>query len=419
VPATVSLEPPVVPRQPSGAAMRVLQMSLNDALQNESLRTQWAAFHDRSPDAHPLLHPDCVEASFSDGTRSREAAPFVHAILTNERLECLGVLDPWTLPVVSKLKWKRSGWRLFAKSLSNRDVGVADVDNFELSPRTGGDEAQECNTASGLWLRSLMDGSGSRDVRSLYIEALDRNSALYQQLQNGSRDLIWMEPGPLQPRWRLQLPGSVDEYWQQQFSRRSRNTLRRKKKKIKGFQLQVATQPEHISAFLRAANAVSRETWQSRQLGLRIRNDERELRLFTALAERGAFRGYVLVVDERPIAFVYLTSHNGVIHNEETGYVADMAQFSPGLVLLSEVVDDVIATGQYDILDFGLGHAFYKELLANQESQSEDAWLLRPGLATSLDCAAIRLQQRSQSLAKASLARAGVLRIVKRWRRRA
>jgi len=383
----------------------VYQVPVFEALRNDAIRDQWAELHEASPDAHAALHPDCVEAWFRDCEAAGGRPPFVHAVMSVRRLECLGVLDSWDLSIAPAMGRVRRGRRLYAKSLLVRGADVPATDALTPDGR---------NQAAELWLRSLTDGSCSQRVDSLYIEALDRQSQLYQMISESGRHLSWLEPRPLQPRWRIQLPTTVDEYWMSGFSARSRNTLKRKRKKLKNMRVGVFTSAEEVPEYLTFASEVSRHTWQTKQLGLRIRNDDQERRLFSSLAQRGGFRGYVLFVDETPTAFVHLTAHAGVLNNEEMGFLPDWGAFSPGLILQAEVVNDVISAGCFATLDFGLGHAGYKEFLANSQSESEDLWLLQPGFTARLDRRIIQMQNQLTHLAKAALDRAGLLKKLRR-----
>lgn len=387
---------------------------LSDALDDCALRARWEAIHDSSDDVHPLLHPDSVAAWFLSGDERPAVEPIVHALTDSSGLRCLGVLDPWRFSVVPEFRWTRSAWRMYGKSL----VCAASAPS-SVPPADSPDEAARRLPLSDVreWLQTLTVLPDGRTADTLYVEALDRNSPLCDALNSAAPDWRGLDPGPPQPRWRTRLPASVETYWQEQHSARTRNTLRRKRRKLKNSVLRVFTEVDDVPEFLEGATTVSRATWQSRQLGLRIRNSDAERKLYCSLAERGAFRGYLLSVDDRAAAFVITTCHRGTVHYEETGYLPDLAPFSPGLLLVADVIDDLIATGRFTLLDFGLGHAAYKELFANQCSRSEDLWLVRRSLAASTARAAIAGRHRLQFGVRTVLQRTGLLRTVRRWRR--
>lgn len=350
---------------------------------------------DLSPNPHPYLHPDCLQAHFSLAADDVQLA----AVARDGELCCAGILDPWTLKAGhvpgTSLSWQLSARRIFAKGLLC--------------------DGQHDSIAS--WLRHVAPQLRDHGWAGLLIEACAVDTPLWQILNDSDHSLKLLREGQLQPRWRVQLPSTVDDYWSQQFKGKTRNTLRRKRKKLGNYRVDVIVNADEVEDFLAAASAVSQHTWQTRELGLRVKNSEQERRLFRTLAERRAFRGHLMSVDERPVAFAINTGHSGYLHFEETGFLPELSHLSPGTVLISELVDDVIGCGEYHTLDFGLGHADYKQLFSNQQTESSDLWLLRNSPVNSLASALISSQETLKTSVKASLQRLGILRKLKKLRR--
>jgi hypothetical protein len=139
-----------------------------------------------------------------------------------------------------------------------------------------------------------------------------------------------------------------------------------KKKKLGDYRVEVITVPAGIDGVLTSASAVSEHTWQSRELGLRVKNNKQERRLFRSLAKRSEFRGHLMWLGDRPVAFVINTSHDGYLHYEETRFLPELLHLSPGTVLVSELVDDTISCGKYHTVDFELGHASMLRRILNE-----------------------------------------------------
>lgn len=353
---------------------------------------------ERTPNPHPFLHPDCVQAHFSETTDV-----WLAALSHQGNICCAGVLDPWALNVGriprTSLTWRLRGRRIFAKGLL-----------WDGTPES-----------VGSWLQELRPLLRHHSWAGLMLEAAAVDaplwSAINDSLSRKTTGLKLLRPQALQPRWRIHLPDSVDEYWSTQFKGKTRNTLRRKRKKLGNYRVEVITNPTDIEEFLAAASAVSEHTWQSRQLGLRVKNNEQERHLFRTLAERCEFRAHLMLVDERPVAFAINTSHDGYLHFEETGFLPELSHLSPGTVLISELVDDVIGCGEYHTIDFGLGHADYKQLFSNQQTQSADVWLMRNSPVTAVAAGLISAQESLRNAAKKSLQKSGVLRRLKKLKR--
>src|SRR5207249_4733299 len=112
---------------------------------------------------------------------------------------------------------------------------------------------------------------------------------------------------------------------------------------------------EQVDEFLDQAHRVSRQSWQAKRLGVRIRNTPEERAYYEFLASQGALRSYVLEHRGRPVAFEFGIQWNGRFVFEETGYDAAFAGHSPGTVLLFRILEDLIARDTPELLDFGYG----------------------------------------------------------------
>lgn len=361
----------------------------------ESLRRLF----DKTPNPHPYLHPDCLQAHFQES----DTEVYLAALEHDGQIRCAGILDKWSLDIGrlpgTQLNWRLRGRRVFAKGLlwDGTDESIRD------------------------WLNGIGPCLRNHRWAGLMIEAVAIDtplwSALESALADGSSRLELVRPQRLQPRWRIRLPKTVDEFWANQFKGKTRNTLRRKRKKLGDYRVDVYSAPEDIDSFLQAATSVSEHTWQSRELGLRVKNSDQERRRFRSLAERREFRGHIMWLEERPVAFVINTSHDGYLHYEETGFLPELSHLSPGTVLVSELIDEVIASGEYHTIDFGLGHADYKQLFSNEQTESSDIWLLRNSPVNAVAAGMISTQENLKSAAKAALQKSGVLRRLKKLKR--
>ncbi len=224
--------------------------------------------------------------------------------------------------------------------------------------------------------------SFAREHRASYllIEDLERNDPLFAAAESLKRDGFRLfSPTGIQERLKIEFPPNPADYWAK-FSSKTRNTFKRKQKKIGTTRLVRVTEPTQIADFLETAHAISMRTWQSDKLGLRIHNNAQELRLFTFLATQQALRSYLLFVDEQPAAFLFGTQHKGLFSYEEVGYVREFSDRSPGQVLLVQVLEDLLKDTTPRVFDFGGGAADYKQLFATTTSTSGNVWLVPPGL---------------------------------------
>jgi CelD/BcsL family acetyltransferase involved in cellulose biosynthesis len=224
----------------------------------------------------------------------------------------------------------------------------------------------------------------------LLIEDLDEASPLSAAMsQSLPAGWLTFRHAGVQPRRRIRLPETPEQYWSK-FSSKTRSTFRRKLKKFGQTRLDRITNIEQVPAFLEAAHRISVQTWQSRQLGLRVRNDDAERAQLTTLARLGLLRCYLWHVDGEPVAFTIGNQGHGCFHYEEVGYLTAHARNSPGQMMLLQMIDDLILHDRPEWFDFGGGDADYKQLFATHESRSGTVWLFPPTLCNRLTVAYLR-----------------------------
>ncbi len=188
-------------------------------------------------------------------------------------------------------------------------------------------------------------------IEDLEIDTPLKNAA-YELLREGWRAY---SPSGWQPRWRIRFPATADEYWAK-FNSKRRGNLRRQQRQFGGTVVRVDT-VEQVDWFLEKAAEVSKTTWQTRVLGQRVSGDEFERRCHDLAARRGSLRSYVLMKDDKPASFAIGMQHGGRFSLEEIGYDPIHAEWSPGMVLLCHMLDDLYAERTPTEFDFGGGDA--------------------------------------------------------------
>lgn len=349
----------------------------------------WRAVFDRDPMSNPLQHPDVVLAELA----SMRPSPSSECVLIVEdsdgEARSVGVLIP---------KWIRTqqagglgpGWTLHGLRLAGGRF---------LSERESLDQLIRMIEAAARYCTNV-------GADFLLIEDLDEASLLHHAVGcdsvHGCRQFTSHD---FQARRYVDFPRVESDYWAT-FSSRSMSKFRRNLKKLGRTRLERVTSLEQIPEFLRYAHEISRHSWQSRQFGLRIRNDESELRQLAALADNGMLRSYLWWVEDQPAAFAVCNQHQGCFRYEEIAYRVQFGQFSPGRTMLQQIVEDLWRYDPPRCLDFGGGDAEYKQQFANRESRSGTVWLVPPtwraGLTLSYLKACRRIRAGFRSLVKQS-----------------
>lgn len=224
------------------------------------------------------------------------------------------------------------------------------------------------------------------------------------------------------PRWRLDLPGSLDEILKLQ-SRKSRGnelrSARRFEQELDGrYSFDVYRNPEDLPRIVADCTAVSSQTYQ-RALGAGFAADAADLQLLRRAAELSWLRAYVLSVDGEPKAFWIGQVYDGVFQAGPTGYDPALAHLRPGRYVLLRMLEDLCADQDVHEVDWGPGDGEYKRHFATSHWLEEDMLLFAPtfrGVRTNLTRTSLLA---TIGIVRAAAARVPVLRDAKRrWRGR-
>lgn len=344
-------------------------LPIDDAVKQHRspLYWDWVSSFDRDHQANPLQHPDVVLADLA----SAKAAARLNPVIVREEIDghgsAFGVLVPKTVrsSQVGGVgpEWTLQGLRLVGGRILGKDVSL-------------------------LHQRSILNRAARYAAEShadfLLIEDLDQSAPLYQAIHDQSdHGCLLFVTQDYQPRHYIDFPGSESEYLNS-FSSHCRKLFRRIQKKCANSRLQRIATVDQIPEFLHASHEISRRSWQSHQFGMRVRNDEAELRQMTTLAMHGMLRSYLLWIDGTPAAFAIGNQHAGCFRYEETGFSTEVRHLSPGRVMLLQMISDLLNHDPVSSFDFGFGDAEYKRQFCNRESRSGTIWLVPPTLRARL-----------------------------------
>jgi CelD/BcsL family acetyltransferase involved in cellulose biosynthesis len=278
--------------------------------------------------------------------------------------------------------------------------------------RVVGNEFLGLNSAAAVHalVRELCRFLASRSSGSAFIlfEDVEVGTPLWTALEQARerREVLVYHAKPPQPHWWIDFPAKPALFFQQ-LSSKSRSTLKRKAKRT-SHTIRCFTKPDDVPEFLGLACEISKNSWQSKRFGLRIRNDLREMKLLDLLARHGALRSYILYCEKRPAAFEFGLQWQGTYVGEETGYNQALAELSPGIVLLNRLLEDLIARDPPRHFDFGLGDAAYKRLVCNRQSLSGSVCLLPRGMRSELAIGVLRVRSTAARLFRNGLDRLGL-----------
>jgi len=381
----------------TGLSWHVHELDESVFLHMSATYWSWRTLFESDRAAQITQHPDYVLTELRFAQTPPRCPACVVAVQRGGKEIAAAVLVPKSIGGEKKFgpAWNLAGYRL-------------------AGGRCLGDESNDVREAllSGI-RQQLMEARAD----FLLIEDLDTADPLLTQMETHRAGLTLFRPTAAQTRHRIVFPESFDAWWSG-FSSKTRNTLKRKVKAFGEARLERITLPEQVPDFLTHARTISEKSWQTELLGLRIRNDERELHLFHGLASEGTLRSYLLWQGGRPVSFCIGTQFNGLFNYEEVAYDRDVSRSSPGQVLVLKMLEDLFAEDSPRVFDFGGGDAEYKRQFGNAVSESGPVWLLRPGLKSQLIRSYFAGRQVLSRSLRAVLGAAGWWPRLRQWSRR-
>jgi GNAT superfamily N-acetyltransferase len=221
----------------------------------------------------------------------------------------------------------------------------------------------------------------------IYMDTVPTESFLWQYLDKSKWLLeLWIPHvvDGIQNHHALLLPPTFEEYLSK-FKSKTRNTFKRKVKRLReqgGGRLEMlrVDSEDQVQAFLEGAASVARHSWQQKRLGTRIDNSRQHSENLTDLAGRGILRSYLLICGDKSCAFLLGYQFRGVYHYVEVAYDQSFSKFSPGTVLLYLLIEDLTYHNPPNRVNFGIGHASYKQEFGNVHFKDASVLLLRKNI---------------------------------------
>ncbi len=156
-----------------------------------------------------------------------------------------------------------------------------------------------------------------------------------------------------------------------------------------------------------------------RQMGVGFHDDPATRRTLALAKQKGRLRVYVLFVGETPVAFYTAYKIKEIFMPRDTGYDAAFSTFSPGRLLLLEIIRELMQEGGVEKVDFGFGDSKYKEVICNENWLESSVYIFRPTLkAVAINSIRSTLVLASEAATRVARSLKVEQRIKKLWRGR-
>ncbi|MBF0368490.1 MAG: GNAT family N-acetyltransferase [Magnetococcales bacterium] len=199
----------------------------------------------------------------------------------------------------------------------------------------------------------------------------------------GDRGVLYV-PSHYQRHY-IDLSGSFGDYLQG-FSAKSRSTLKRKVKAFGQFsggeiRWQLYRKAEEMDVFYRLAREISAITYQERLLDVGLPEGIEFLKNLQIQARGGKVWGAILFHGEKPVSYLHLPIHDGVMLYRHLGFHPDYRRHSPGTVLQYLVLEQLFEKPYEPAIrwfDFTEGEGEHKRFFGNGRIPSGNLFLLKP-----------------------------------------
>ena len=363
-----------------------------------SLYWEWKSAFEHDPAASPLQHPDIVLAELAKSKSPSRMTPVAICDQSTPYRTVLAILLP------KLIRTSQVG----GVGPDRRLEGLRLVGGRMLGQVASLEQEQLLLQSAALFATEIQ-------ADFLLIEDLDEASKLSAFVRDQTiHDCLLFVTHEFQPHHYIDFTASEQEYLET-FSSHSRKLFRRALRKCSHAHLERVTEVHQLPDFLQAAHEISRQSWQSQQFGMRVRNDEAEFDQMAALAIQGLLRCYLFRIDGMPAAFAVGNQHAGCFRYEETAFAPQFRHLSPGRTMFLQIIADLFHHNPPKSLDFGLGDAEYKRQFANRTTQSGTLWLVPPTLRARMSLAHLNVCRCLRSAIYSTIKQSGLGTKARQW----
>ena len=175
--------------------------------------------------------------------------------------------------------------------------------------------------------------------------------------------------------WRSALPGTLDDFLAQR-SRRRRETVRRYSRRLEktygdDARVEIVRDCAGLEKLFAESKLIHQETYQH-VLGVGFSDENVQRRLAELAADRGWFRGYMLYLRDKPVAFWHGNAYRGSFGVALDGIRSRLRRRQAGDVPAHAGRRGPLGDGSAQALDFGFGDADYKRHFGDGFVEEQD-----------------------------------------------
>lgn len=225
-------------------------------------------------------------------------------------------------------------------------------------------------------LKALRDD----EADAIYFSGLDVGSTLCVGAA-GTGGLLMRDGFPrISAHWILELPSEPDQFYAR-LSAKVRGKRKQEANRIfrtfgGNVRVRCFVHPHELDEMARDIESVAKLTYH-RGMGVGFNLDVETIERLKIEACSQRLRAYVLYLADKPSAFFVGTVYKRTMYLHYTGYDPSQARYSSGAYLLLKIVESLCGS-PVERMDFGFGHAWYKEMFCTRSWNESSFYVFAP-----------------------------------------
>lgn len=232
-------------------------------------------------------------------------------------------------------------------------------------------------------VEQIIAGAVQRDdvVGVIRIQETELPNRFAAPLSQGKRAFTTIRANLLdQLNWVIEPQASSAAYLATLGSKRRNDLTRRLRNVYKKLgeqaELRIFDRPEQFDEYAALLNRVYARSWHASAQAVDWELPARR-NLFQQLAADRHVIGHMLMLGERPIAYVHGYRLGGRYLLDDTGYDEEFASLGVGSALVFQAVQDLLDRYPGEVIDFGYGDNQYKRVLADRQAACGSLYVVR------------------------------------------
>lgn len=217
-------------------------------------------------------------------------------------------------------------------------------------------------TIARTMLSSIANVLSNKTVDYIHLACVQATSPIRHIIKSHPRKLLVLD-GTLEPRWRLKLGASFEEFLASR-SRKTRNNIRRREKKLLSafpdVEVKTIYPGSNEGDLYEHVQRVIQTTYQYR-LGITPLKGPSSKEYWARLFELNRLAACVIFINGHPKAFSWAHIYKNTALFGTPGYDPDYREWNIGEFCNIKLIQELIKLNAVRTLDYGLGYAQYKE----------------------------------------------------------